>query len=162
MWANVKDCGLWWPVLWVGGLAFAHGYAETGGPASAHDGMLVDTRNAPTRDHGGQPADPGTLPAIGGRLLVQDGGFACTGCHAVGSQPAESVFEAPGIDLALTGRRLRKEYFHRWVLDPLRIDPATKMTRFIDGDGLSGLTDVLGGRGWEQVEAIWQHLATLR
>jgi hypothetical protein len=36
------------------------------------------------------------------------------------------------------------------------------MTRFIDGDGLSGLTDILGGRGWQQVEAIWHHLDTLR
>lgn len=144
------------------GLAFAHGYAETGGPATVHDGMLVDGSNAPTVDHGRDSADPDSLLAAGGKLLPQDGGFGCTNCHAVGDAPAASVFEAPGIDLALTTRRLRKEYFHRWLLDPTRVDPATKMTRFIGADGLSGLTTVLAGRGWEQVEAIWQHLAARR
>lgn len=144
------------------GLAFAHGYAESGGPATVFDGMLVNATNAPTVEHGSDPAAEDSLPALGGKLLPQDGGFGCTNCHAVGDTPAESVFEAPGIDLALTTRRLRKEYYHRWVLDPTRIDPGTKMTRFIDGDGLSNLTDVLGGRGWEQVEAIWRYLSAPR
>jgi cytochrome c2 len=145
------------------GLAFAHGYAPSGGPATVHNGMLVDARNAPTLNHGqDDSADAESLRAIGGKLLPQDGGFGCMSCHALGDAPAQSVFEAPGIDLALTTKRLRKEYYHRWLLDPTRIDPTTKMTRFIDSDGLSGLTDILGGRGWQQVEAIWHHLDTLR
>ncbi len=79
----------------------------------------------------------------------------------VGDSPAQEVFEAPGINLKWTPQRIRKEFYHRWCRDPLRIDPTTKMTRFTDDEGLTGLTDVLEGEGEAQFEAIWRYLQSL-
>jgi hypothetical protein len=68
------------------------------------------------------------------------------------------VFEAPGINLGYTPERLRKGFYHRWVMHPLRIDPDTKMPRFSDDEGKTPLTDLYEGVAKEQFEAIWQHL----
>ena len=79
----------------------------------------------------------------------------------MGPQEAKSPFEAPGINLALAVDRRRKEFFHRWMLDPTRLDPASKMTRFVDpSTGQTG-RPALGGSGQAQYEAIWRYLMSL-
>jgi len=95
-------------------------------------------------------------------LIGENGGFNCLQCHALGDRGATAVFEAPGPNLALAAARLRPEYYHRWVLFPLRIDPETKMPRFSDDDGKTPLTDFFGGKASEQYDAIWQYLQTLK
>lgn len=96
----------------------------------------------------------------GEKLLGENGGFNCTTCHGVGERAPTAVFEAPGINLAYAAERLRKGYYHRWVLHPLRIDPETKMPRFADDEGKTPLTDFYNGEAREQFEAIWQYLHT--
>lgn len=123
------------------GLAAQHGY----GPAT----------------EGGDRTDP-ELVAIGKKLIGADGGFACTLCHALGKQPPIGVFEVQGIDLALTAERLREGYFHRWMSNPLRVDPASRMPRYGDDQGKTGFVDVLGGEARRQFEAMWQYLSTGR
>jgi len=107
------------------------------------------------------PADPpshGPGPADGTKLLGADGGFNCNQCHSLGSAPAVAIFEAPGINLGYAGQRLQKDYYHRWMLSPLRFDPTTRMPKFAQDDGTTPLTDVLGGQSRDQFEAIWQQL----
>ena len=82
-------------------------------------------------------------------------------CHGVADRAAESVFEAPGIHLNLTATRVRKEFFHRWMRDPTRIDPGSKMTRFADSEGLTGLVELLDGRAQAQFEALWHYLVSV-
>lgn len=94
----------------------------------------------------------------GAKLVSSAGGFSCISCHGAGSVVATQVFEAPGINLALSGRRLRKDYFHRWLRNPLALDPSTKMPVYFDEEGRSPLTEILGGDGTKQREAIWQYL----
>ena len=146
------------------GLSHAHGYLPTrkGAPGSIHDGMKVDASCAPIPAFAELEAPVAELRKAGQALLPQDGGFGCTGCHAVGKAAADQVFEAPGINLGQAADRLRKEWYVHWMWDPTRIDPTTKMTRFLDPDGRSGLTDVLDGDGATQVEAIWRYLQTQR
>jgi mono/diheme cytochrome c family protein len=98
----------------------------------------------------------------GETLLGENGGFNCLQCHTLGERAATAVFEAPGPNLALTPVRLRKEYFHRWVLAPTRIDPETKMPKFADDKGETPLTDFYKGNATEQFEAMWQYLQTFR
>ena len=107
------------------------------------------------------PADPAMVKA-GETLTGENGGFNCIQCHDLGKRPATAVFEAPAPNLAYAHERLRKEYFHRWTLFPLRIDPETKMPRFADDDGKTPLTDFFGGDASAQFEAIWQYLQTFR
>ena len=76
----------------------------------------------------------------------------------MGERPPTAVFEAPGINLAYSAERLRHDYYLRWVLNPLRIDPETKMPKFADEKGKTPLTDHFEGDAVQQYEAIWQYL----
>ena len=115
-------------------------------------------------EHGLPPQTPAEPPIdaeaakIGRKLVSANGGFFCVSCHAVGSVQAMQVFESQGVNFAHTGARAEKSYFHRWVRNPLRIDPATKMPRFSDDDGKTALRDTLDGDARKQFEAIWQFL----
>ena len=85
-------------------------------------------------------------------------GFACVQCHGVAKVGATQVFESNGINLALSGDRLLKPYFQRWLRNPLRVDPVSKMPVYFDEEGRSPLADVYGGDGARQMDAIWQYI----
>lgn len=68
------------------------------------------------------------------------------------------VFEAPGINLAFSGARLQHTWFLRWIRNPLRVEPTTKMPVYFDEEGKSPLADVLGGDADQQLDALWQYL----
>ena len=109
-----------------------------------------------------EPAPDAELVAAGQKLIGADGGFNCITCHAVGEQAATAVFEAPAINFAQTAERLRKGYFHRWVLAPTRIDPDTKMPKYADPEGVTQLSDPYEGKGPTQFEAIRQYIRTVK
>ncbi len=148
------------PEAFARGFAFAAGYGPSSAKPHWRDGTALVAATMGT-DFDAEPASVADLVKIGEKLIPRDGGLGCIQCHGVGDRPAQEVFEAPGINLQQTPSRIRKEFFHRWCLDPLRIDPSTKMTRFTDAEGLTGLTDVLEGRGQAQFEAIWRYLEFL-
>ncbi len=108
-----------------------------------------------------EPAPEKETIALGEKLLGSDGGFNCTTCHAVKDQAATAVFEAPGVNFGHTIQRMRKGFFHRWILAPLRVDAETKMPKFSEDGVTTQITDVLGGKASEQFEAIWQYLRSL-
>ncbi len=117
------------------------------------------------REHGYAQDEPRTAAdaqlAIHGDRLVQMGtGFGCVQCHALGDKPAVQVFERAGIELLTARARLRHEYYSRWLLDPPRIDPDARMTKYADDKGRTAFTDVLGGDAAKQFEAIWQFLGS--
>jgi cytochrome c2 len=97
------------------------------------------------------------LAAGGARLMEREGGLACVTCHAVAGVKAQAVFDAPGSDLAGIGRRLRKDFFHRFLLEPQRYAPGTKMPQFAV-DGRSPVPGILDGDARRQFEALWHHL----
>jgi cytochrome c2 len=115
-------------------------------------------------EHGFPPAVPVNPPAdremssLGKKLLGREGGFGCTSCHDLGTTPAQGAFEAKGINFIYTCERLRKPFFHRWMMSPLRVAPETRMPQFADPEGRSPFTDVLGGDARQQFEAIWHYL----
>jgi len=108
-----------------------------------------------------EDAPKAELTALGEKLIGVDGGFNCITCHAVGDTPATAVFEAPAINFKQTAERLRRGYFLRWALAPVRLDPETKMPKYADAEGMTQLTDILDGKGAEQFEAVRQYLRTL-
>ncbi|MEK0445124.1 MAG: hypothetical protein RLZZ399_445, partial [Verrucomicrobiota bacterium] len=112
-----------------------------------------------------KPSSLGNAPAdlvAQGRVLVGDqGGFACTVCHSLGSAPATAPFEAPALNLAWAGQRLRLSYFERWLLNPQRVDRETKMPRYSDGKSRTQLKGVLDGDATKQFDAIRQYLLSV-
>jgi mono/diheme cytochrome c family protein len=106
--------------------------------------------------------NPAQDPAVAeeGRKLcgkVPNVGFSCVQCHSAGDVPPFAAFEAPSINLKYMTERLRHDYYMRWIHDPLRIDPATKMPRFDDAEGKTGLP-AFDNDAKSQFEAIWQYL----
>ena len=108
-----------------------------------------------------EPAPDADLVKAGAQLISENGGFNCTTCHMLADRAATAVFEAPAPNFSYTRERLRKGYYSRWVLAPLRIDPETKMPKFADDEGNTPLSDVLGGKAAAQFDAIWQYLGTV-
>jgi len=114
-------------------------------------------------EHGSPPASPPDAApdpaqaALGKSLARANGGLACVSCHQVGKAEAVGVFEAPGVNFQYVKGRLRKDYYDRWVRNPLRVDPETKMPTFFSGDR-SVLPGILGGDAAGQAEAIWNYL----
>lgn len=133
---------------------FAH-YADGLALGLNHQHGLPQTEAA-------EPAPKAEMVANGEKLIGADGGFNCITCHAVGDKEATAVFEAPAVNFKQSAERLRKGYFHRWVLAPTRIDPDTKMPKYADPEGVTQLTDPYDGKGPEQFEAIRQYLQTLK
>lgn len=132
-----------------------------GGPAMGIAVGLAQQHGLPLTDLP-EPAPDKEKVAIGEKLIGADGGFNCTTCHGVKELAATAVFEAPGPNLGSTTDRMRKGYYHRWVLAPLRADPETKMPKFSEDGVTTQLSDVLGGKAGEQFEAIWQYLRSLK
>jgi mono/diheme cytochrome c family protein len=103
------------------------------------------------------PPDESLVPA-GEKLIGAVGGFSCVQCHAVGGAQPLAPFEAPAIDFMHVSERMRKDFYHRWMYNPIALDPTTKMPSFADGDGKTALRDTLDGDAVKQFEAIWQYL----
>ncbi len=123
------------------GLAFQHGFPLADQP---------------------EPLADAALAAHGQKLISADGGFNCVQCHGVKDVPPTAVFEAPGINLAYTTERIRKGYFQRWLLAPLRIDADTKMPKFSEDAVNTQLTDILDGKAAKQFDAVWQYLRSAK
>ena len=135
-------------------------------PAFAHVATLFPKSLA--ADHG-LPADelvehqepPSDLVAIGEQLSTKAKGFDCLQCHSIGEKFLVLENKANGVGLSFISGRLRKEFYHRWVRDPLRIDPLTKMPKFSVDGVVSQRTEYFDGDAHQQFEALWQYLRSL-
>ena len=131
-----------------------------GSRGSAVIAGLVRSHGYPAQDEAEGEVDT-QLAAHGGRLVRMGEGFGCVQCHGVGDKPPVQVFERQGINFKLSGKRLRRDYYMRWMLDPLRIDPDSRMPKFADQKGKTAFTEVLEGDARRQFEAIWHWFRTL-
>jgi mono/diheme cytochrome c family protein len=99
--------------------------------------------------------EPATKIKSAGRNMVGRQVFGCINCHNFGGVKTEHV---QGMDMAIMTDRLKKEWFHNYLIDPTKYRPGTRMpTSFADGK--TQLKNVLGGNADNQIEAIWTYLA---
>jgi mono/diheme cytochrome c family protein len=90
-----------------------------------------------------------------GKLIVGKGGLGCISCHDIGGVANTGT---RGPDLATINQRVRYEWYERWMHQPLRIAPGTRMPQaFVEGK--STLSTVLGGNPKAQAEAMWAYLS---
>jgi type 1 glutamine amidotransferase/mono/diheme cytochrome c family protein len=119
----------------------------------------------------GHPVEPepsvelsASLVEIGRRLTLKDNGLDCRQCHAVaGQQPTgdNQTKIAPGVDFALTKRRLRHDFYRRFVLDPPRYDVTIRMPKLaIDGKSTQA-TGIFDGDAAKQFDALWHYIQSL-
>jgi len=133
-------------------------------PAFAKQGATIVQGLARMHGYGAADEPPTPMDANvavhGDRLLAQGTGFGCVQCHALGDKPAVQVFEREGIELTRARKRLRHEYYTRWLADPPRVDPDARMPKYADQTGKTAILDVFDGDAAKQFESIWQHLGT--
>lgn len=99
------------------------------------------------------PLTPEKIAA--GRTVVGKGGFGCISCHDIAGIPNTGT---RGPDLATVNQRVRYDWYERWLHQPLRMSPGTKMPQaFVDNK--SPLTAVYGGNAKLQAEAVWAYLS---
>jgi mono/diheme cytochrome c family protein len=89
------------------------------------------------------------------RKLVGAGALACIKCHTFKGQKAEGV---QGIDMTLMTQRLRKSWFHVYMLDPNKYRPGTRMPAAWP-NGETFFPKFLEGTTAKQIEGIWIYLA---
>jgi hypothetical protein len=99
---------------------------------------------------------------LGRRLTLKEGGLDCRQCHGLGSEVLDVQNDAQGIGLAIAARRLRREFYDRWMRDPLRIDPLTKMPKFSPDGMQTPITAIYGGDADEQFDALWHYMHSVR
>ncbi|QDU07891.1 c-type cytochrome [Gimesia aquarii] len=88
---------------------------------------------------------------IAGQTITGAKGFSCISCHVLGDyKPRNVALGTRGSDLLMLGKRMRKEYFLRWVHNPLRIVPGMEMPAL-----KKSVPKVLGGDINRQLDAIW-------
>jgi mono/diheme cytochrome c family protein len=95
---------------------------------------------------------------LGRKLVGRQGGFSCIQCHGVGEMKPFGAFEAQAINYMYTAERMTHDFYHRWVRDPQRYQPGTRMPQYADNAGKTPYKDILGGDAHAQFEAIWQYL----
>jgi mono/diheme cytochrome c family protein len=91
------------------------------------------------------------------KILVSKDYFNCFSCHVQGGRTPEGPKEGWAPDLAMARQRLNPNWIIKWIKDPQKIQPGTKMPSFYPG----GPDDVLGGKEDLQIQALRDYLVTL-
>src|SRR5438128_1415078 len=92
-----------------------------------------------------------------GKLLTSKDYFDCFSCHQRGPQKPQGPPEGWAPDLALAHVRLSPEWIIKWLHDPQKVMPGTKMPSFFPG----GPPDVLGGDDEAQIRALRDYILSL-
>lgn len=91
-----------------------------------------------------------------GRQMVGAQGFGCIKCHTFAGNKAEGV---QGIDMLLMPKRLKRDWFRAYCVDPQKIRPGTRMPTAWP-NGQSTLPSILDGKAPTQIESIWTYVSS--
>lgn len=101
------------------------------------------------------PAEEAAFSLAGSRLVSTDG-FGCTSCHQVGKViPDKAPLNARGPALSSLDKRIRKEWYDRFLKNPARIVPRMEMPSV-----QIPVKGVLDSKLDPQLAALWHVLAT--
>ena len=94
-----------------------------------------------------------------GRRLASREFLSCASCH-VGEERPEGAQDEWAPDLRISARRLNPDWIVRWLQDPQRLAPGTKMPSFFSDD-TSGPEDILDGDEERQILALRDYILSL-
>ena len=89
-----------------------------------------------------------------GRELVGESALSCIKCHNFGEYSGTGI---QAIDLLTMTRRLRQDWFFRYMPDPQEYRPGTRMPSAFP-NGKSVVRGVLNGDAGQQLASIWKYL----
>ena len=91
------------------------------------------------------------------KILVTKDYFNCFSCHQQGERKPEGPPEGWAPDLNLARSRLNPNWIIKWLHDPQKVQPGTKMPSFFPG----GPDNILGGKDDLQIEALRDYVMSL-
>jgi mono/diheme cytochrome c family protein len=91
------------------------------------------------------------------RILFGKDYFNCLSCHQQGEKKPEGPSEGWAPDLNLARNRLSPAWIIKWLQDPQKVQPGTKMPSFFPG----GPDNILGGKDERQIEALRDYIMSL-
>lgn len=91
------------------------------------------------------------------RILFSKDYFDCLSCHQQGEKKPEGPPEGWAPDLTLARNRLNPTWIIKWLQDPQKVQPGTKMPSFFPG----GPDNILGGKDERQIEALRDYIMSL-
>ncbi|HEX2931762.1 MAG TPA: c-type cytochrome, partial [Candidatus Binatia bacterium] len=83
--------------------------------------------------------------------------FNCFSCHMQGAKTPEGPKDGWAPDLTLARQRLNPHWILKWLKDPQKVQPGTKMPSFYPG----GPDNILGGKEDLQIEALRDYLMSI-
>ena len=104
-----------------------------------------------------QPAENSDLVSSG-RKLVGSSGLSCVKCHSYEGLTGGGL---GAMDLRAMPKRLRHDWFVRYLQDPTKYRPGTRMPNSFP-DGKSSYDKLYHGDPVKQVDAMWAYLATAK
>jgi mono/diheme cytochrome c family protein len=99
-----------------------------------------------------------TMPATAyeaGRTLLGKTGMGCVSCHDYAGIPSGGT---RGPDLTSMANRVRFDWYRRWLEQPQRMQPGTRMPQVFP-DGKSMMPALLHGNPDDQANAMWVYAA---
>jgi mono/diheme cytochrome c family protein len=120
--------------------------------------LLSATDHVPAVSFEPLPKDKKKARAVrdGGRRLVGNKGMNCIACHTFRGRGTSSMAAVDMIET--TTKRLRKDWFYHYMLEPARFRASTIMPQYFPG-GESINTEVEDGDPKRQLNAMWSYLA---
>lgn len=104
------------------------------------------------------PLPPDRVEA--GALLASPDYLSCFICHQQGDKKPEGPPEGWAPDLAMATSRLNPDWIVKWIKDPQKIQPGTKMPTFFPDEN-SGPDDILEGDEEKQILALRDYVLSL-
>ncbi len=89
------------------------------------------------------------------RLMVGDQALSCIKCHIFDKYAATGI---QSLDMTTMTRRLRRDWFHRYLANPQQYRPGTRMPAAWP-NGRSVVPHILNGDSAAQIESIWLYLS---
>ncbi|MEO1529034.1 MAG: family 16 glycoside hydrolase [Planctomycetota bacterium] len=104
--------------------------------------------------HGATKDEPESRRVAMGRKLVGAKGLACVSCHTYGKFKSTGI---QAIALDTMAQRIRQDWFHRYLPDPQKYRPGTRMPTGYP-KGVSTVTNIYDGDRELQLTAMWSFL----
>ena len=89
--------------------------------------------------------------------------FNCWNCHQQGARKPSGPPEGWAPDLMLAHQRLNPDWIARWIENPQKLMPGTRMPTYFDPEDMEGSAppDVLGGDPRRQIDALRDYIFSL-
>ena len=121
-------------------------------------GSLVDGEPVPPEFHYPRKTSPEEISAA--KKLVSKDYFDCFSCHILGEKKPTGNPDQWAPDLTNVRSRMNPDFLLKWLRDPNKYRPGTKMPAFFP-DKDSGPDDILGGDEMRQMAAIRDYVMSL-